>query len=96
MNRLRKTLFPIAAFVLLSFLSVLLAETFHHHEGVETDNDCAFCSFQLTASQAPSVSPPPVLMLQFLVFSFVFIFPLLYLSPVFRFSSGRSPPSILL
>lgn len=97
MNRLRKYLFHIAIIASLSFCSVLFAETFHHHEGMDSDNDCAFCSFQLTASQAPSIPIPPALPLQLLsVFTFVFIFMPYYLSRFSRSYTGLSPPSILL
>jgi hypothetical protein len=94
MDRFRKYLLLISAVVLLSFVSVLLAETFHHHGELETEDNCAFCSFQLTGSQAPSTpAPPPLLPVMLLFFILFFLQPILvtfnFISP-----SGRSPPSI--
>lgn len=75
-------------------LSVLTAETSHHHSPLETQDNCSICSCQQTGSQAAALpSPPPLapvvmLGLLFLVFRF---------KPILRFSiqSGRSPPVLL-
>jgi hypothetical protein len=95
MNFYRKHLLNFSIVALLSFFTITAAEDFHHHDAMESQDDCAFCSFILTAAHAPSLPTMPLLVPFFLVFTLVFL-------QVFftSFSSvsprGRSPPLHLL
>jgi hypothetical protein len=94
MNFFRKYLLGFSVIALLSFFTISSAEDFHHHDNLESQDDCAFCSFILTAAHAPSTPVPPVLFPLFLVFTLV-VFQVFFTS--FRSVSprGRSPPTLL-
>lgn len=96
MNFFRKNLFGLAVASFLAFSCVLSAEAFHHHEALESQTDCCFCSWQQTGSQAAS-APAPFFMF-FLTIAF-FVFPTFTpfsFSNFRRFSLGRAPPQNLL
>jgi len=95
MNFYRKYLLNFSIVALLSFFTITAIEDFHHHDGMESRDNCAFCSFILTASHSPSAPAMPLLVPFFLVFSLVFL-QILFTS--FRSVSprGRSPPLHLL
>lgn len=94
MNFFRKYLLSFSVIALLSFFTISSAEDFHHHDNLESQDNCAFCSFILTAAQVPSTPVPPLLFPIFLVFS-LFVFQVFFTS--FRSVSprGRSPPALL-
>ena len=95
MTLIRKHLFPLAAVVLFSFATIMAAEDFHHHEGMEGDDDCAFCSFILTASSStPSLPVVPLLLPSFVVFALV-VLQVFFASAGSVSPRGRSPPQIL-
>ncbi len=91
----KNQIFAATAIVLLSFLSILSVEAFHHHGEMESNDDCSICSFQLTSSHAPSLPQPPLL-LPFVVVFALFVFSLLFTRIVVVSARGRSPPQILL
>jgi hypothetical protein len=73
----------------------MAVENFHHHDAIESHDDCAFCSFVLTASHAPSLPVMPLLLPSFLVFSLV-VLQVFFTSFGSVSPCGRSPPQILL
>jgi hypothetical protein len=92
---IRKYLFITAVVVLAVFFSALGAEYVHHHDDAGDSDHCAFCSWILTASQAPSAPAPPVL-LPVLLFFVLFFAEIFFDSYHFISPCGRSPPNILL
>jgi hypothetical protein len=47
------------SFVVLPFLfSILVVETAHHHDQLESCDHCALCVWQQTGSQAPHTPAP--------------------------------------
>jgi len=93
----RKNLFSFVMFSLLAFFCVLAMEAFHHHDDLESRDDCALCAWQLTGSTAPSLPKPPTLFHSPLFVSIAVFTPLLFVSSFESFpSTGRAPPSILL
>jgi len=94
MFRFRKISFFIALLGLTAFASLSVAENFHHHGALESQDDCAMCSWQQVDSKAVSAPHPPVLIptlvagLLFLAFYFITF-------PRFIVASGRSPPVLL-
>jgi hypothetical protein len=95
MNFYRKHLLNFSIVALLSFFTVTAIEDFHHHEGMESQDNCAFCSFILTASHSPSTPTMPLLVPFFLVFSLV-VLQVLFTSFSSVSPRGRSPPLHLL
>jgi len=96
MGYFRKHFFSLAFIVLASFLAVMTAQSYHHHEGTGTqERDCSLCSWQLTSSHA-TTSPVVPMLFSALSFVFSFSFKPSYFS-LFSFPSpGRSPPQNLL
>ena len=94
MPAFRKISFLIAFLGFSAFLSLSLAENFHHHGDLESHDDCSLCSFAQTASHssAPSVTPVlvPTLLEIFVSFTAFTFVP----SVISFFSSGRSPPAL--
>lgn len=95
MNFYRKHLLNFSIVALLSFCTIMAAENFHHHEAMESQDNCAFCSFILTAAHAPSTPAMPLLVPFFLVFSLVFL-QIFFTSFGSVSPRGRSPPLHLL
>ena len=96
MKFFRKNLFLFATVAFLSFVSVLAAEGAHHHDNLESHNDCSMCAWQSTGSSAPSIPVSPLVFFS-LVFVFLFVFRPSVISSFVSFSnSGRAPPTILL
>ncbi|HTA77390.1 MAG TPA: hypothetical protein VK791_09560 [bacterium] len=95
MNFFRKQLIQLSAIALFSFCFVSVAENFHHHSPLESQDDCAFCGFIQTASHAVSMPQAPVLVPGWVVLS---LFTIQVSFTSFRAVSprGRSPPQILL
>jgi hypothetical protein len=96
MSFCRKYFFLFTALALLAFVSVLVIEGAHHHDNLESHNDCSLCAWQQTGSQAQSTpTPPPLLSMLLLVFFFTstpFFIPIFKSFP----SLGRAPPQNLL
>lgn len=88
----RKISFLIAFLGFSAFLSLSIAENFHHHGDLESHDDCAFCSFAQTGSHSsiPTATPVlvPTLLQIFITFTAFTFVP----SVISFFSSGRSPP----
>jgi hypothetical protein len=95
MSFVRKHFLLIAFTVLAAFATVLTAECVHHHSVASDSDQCAFCSFLRSGSQASStpVAPAivPVLLFFVLFFTKIFFDSFNSISPC-----GRSPPNILL
>ena len=96
MKAVRRYLIPLAILIGLSFCSVLIIEGSHHHENMESHEDCSLCSWQSMGSQAPSAPTPPALPFYVLILPFFFTFTLLRFSRFSLSTPGRSPPAILL
>jgi hypothetical protein len=94
MNFFRKQLLNLSAIALFSFCFVTVAENFHHHNPMESQDDCAFCGFIQTASHAVSAPAAPVLVYGGVMVS---LFVVQFLFTSFRAVSprGRSPPQNL-
>jgi hypothetical protein len=95
MNFYRKHLLNFSIVALLSFFTITAAEDFHHHEAMESQDNCAFCSFILTAAHATSAPIMPLLLPYFLVFTLV-VLQVFFESFGSVSPRGRSPPIILL
>ncbi len=96
MKFFRKYLFSFAAVAFLALVSVLVIEGAHHHDNLESHDDCSICSWQATGSSAPSTPIPPLLF-HALLFVALFTFTSFFTSTTKSFSAlGRAPPSILL
>jgi hypothetical protein len=96
MKFFRKNLFTFATVAFLSFISVLAVEGSHHHDNLESHNNCSFCAWQVTGSSAASVPTPPLLP-DVLVFIALFTFAPFFVSAFKSFPSlGRAPPPNLL
>src|SRR5665213_2064453 len=95
MNFYRKHLLNFSIVALLSFFTITAAEDFHHHDGMESQDNCAFCSFILTASHSPSAPVMPLLLPYFLVFTLV-VLQVLFTSFSSVSPRGRSSPLHLL
>jgi hypothetical protein len=95
MSFVRKYLLLVAFTVLAAFATVLAAECVHHHNDASDSDHCAFCSFLISGSQAPSTPAPPAL-LPVLLF-FVLFFAEIFFDSFNSISPcGRSPPTNLL
>lgn len=96
MKAIRRYLIPLAVLIGLSFFSVLILEGSHHHQNLESHQDCSLCSWQNTGSQAPSTNIPTILFF-FSLFGFLFISTPKFVPSFVSFQpSGRAPPSNLL
>jgi hypothetical protein len=92
MNFFRKNSLGLAGFALGILLSILAAESFHHHEGVGAqDRDCSLCSWQVTSSNA-TTPVVPILPFFALVAILVLVFKTLTLTSFTLSPRGRSPP----
>jgi hypothetical protein len=91
MNFFKKNLLKISLVALFSFITIVVAENFHHHDAMESQDDCAFCSFIQTGSHAVNTPVQPMPIPYFLVFA---LFVLQFSFTSFRSVSprGRSPP----
>lgn len=96
MKFFRKNLFSLTAFAFLSFFSVLAIEGAHHHDSLESHDDCSICAWQATGSQASSTPASPTLLFYALILPFFFTLVIFHFSPFFLSPSGRSPPKNLL
>ncbi|HVZ80609.1 MAG TPA: hypothetical protein VHE12_07400 [bacterium] len=84
-------------FSLLALFLVLAMEAFHHHDDLESHDDCPLCAWQLTASNAASTPKLPTLFHSLFFVSVVVFTPLSFVPSIVSFPSvGRAPPSILL
>jgi hypothetical protein len=87
----RKITFLIAFLGFSAFLSLSIAENFHHHGDLESHDDCAMCSWQQADSKAVATATPPILTALFVVLVLeVVSFP--WRSFNFVLAIGRSPP----
>jgi hypothetical protein len=95
MKFFRKNLLSFSAIALFSFAFISVTEDFHQHNPMESQDDCAFCSFIQTSSHAIAAPIPPTLTPHLFVIT-LFVVQFLFVS--FRSVSprGRSPPQILL
>jgi hypothetical protein len=94
MSSFRKYFLPLSIVVLTAFLAILTIEGSHHHDNFESNDNCSFCSFQQTASHAPSIAQPPTLFPFFVVVAPV-VFSPLFIHITIASARGRSPPVLL-
>jgi len=89
---LRKTLFKIlAAMMLVALFWASIGESFHHHPNLESEDDCGYCHWNLTSSNAVVSAAVTQLFPLFFVLSFFFPEAIV----VFRktlCAQGRAPP----
>ena len=92
--RLPKWIQILAFSLTLSFSWIALSENFVHHHHTETeDQDCAYCQFHKTVSNADiSVAPLNIIPL-FIVLFVMLVFSTTEFSVVRTRYSGRAPPS---
>jgi len=95
MNFFRKYLLSFSAMALFSFAFISVAEDFHHHNPMESQDDCAFCSFIQTSSHAVASPVPPTLIPHLFIMT-LFVPRFLFVSFRSVLPRGRSPPRILL
>ena len=96
MKWFRKNLFLPTILVFSAFILVLVIESSHHHQDLESHDDCSICAWQATGSHAPNTPASPSFSMQFLILSLGFTLPLFYFSRFSPAVPGRSPPYILL
>jgi hypothetical protein len=96
MNFFRKNLLGLAIAASLAFVSVSAVQAFHHHDRLESRDDCSLCVWQQTGSQASSTPLPPVLLFDALVAVLILAAASFYRSFVSFSPLGRAPPHNLL
>ena len=91
MSPFRKISLFVALLRLTAFTSLSVAEAFPHHGDLESNDDCAMCSWQQVDSKATVSAAPPQLIPLFAVLVLEIVsFP--WFSFQLVLASGRSPP----
>ena len=82
-----------AVFLFASFAWVSLSENFvHHHHSDSEEQDCAYCQFHKTVSNANISTAPLHLIPLFIVLFVLVVFSTNEFSSVQKQYSGRAPP----